>query len=153
MLSAYTILKFIHIAAAIGWIGGGIMLLMLIQQARNSGNATEMANLLGRSEALGKKFFAPMSVVVLLAGIGMAIIGGLFAAPWVSFGFLGIFVSAGLGMGYLTPKGGQLKALVEQHGLNHPEVKRLGDQMMLVSRIDTVILMLVVAAMVLKPGY
>lgn len=152
MYDLYHIMKFVHIAAAIAWIGGGIVLLMLVQRVRADGNAAEMSALLGRIEALGKGFFAPMSVAVLVAGIVMAAIGGLFAAPWVSAGFLGIFVSAGIKMGYLTPTSGKLRALIDQHGMNHPGVGRLGAQIMLVSRIDTGILMLIVAAMVFKPG-
>lgn len=152
LFDLYTIMKFVHVAAAVAWVGGGIALTLLAGQVRRDGSADELAALMGRIERFGKTFFAPLSVTVLIAGIVMAMIGGIMSAPWVSIGFLGIFVSAGIGMGYLTPRGGQLKALIERHGVQHPEVQRLGDQMLLVSRVDLVILLLIVAVMVFKPG-
>ena len=91
-------------------------------------------------------------MLVLVAGIVMASIGGIMAAPWVSFGFLGVFISAGLGMGYLTPKSRQLRQMIEARGMQDPEAVALGSRMMLISRIDLVLLVLVVAAMVFKPG-
>lgn len=152
LFDLYHVLNFLHVAAAVSWVGGGLALTLLAQQVRSNGTAEEMAALMGRIERFGKTFFAPLSVVVLVMGIGMAMIGDIMSAPWVSIGFLGIFASAGIGMGYLTPRGGQLKALIERHGVNHPEVVRLGDRMLLVSRIDLAILMLVIAVMVFKPG-
>ena len=152
MPDLYIIFKFVHIAAAVAWIGGGLALTLLIGQVRGNGTGEEMAALLTRVERFRKTYFAPLSVLVLVMGVGMAMIGGIMGAPWVSIGFLGIFVSAGIGMGYLTPKSRQLRTLIEQHGLTHPEVAQLGNQLLLVSRIDSVILMLIVAVMVFKPG-
>jgi uncharacterized membrane protein len=152
LFEPYIVMKFVHVVAAIAWVGGGLVLTMLTAQVRKDGTADELAALMGRIERFGKVFFAPLSVVVLVMGVGMGVMGGIMAAPWVSIGFLGIFISAGLGMGYLTPTSRKLRGLIQQHGLAHPEVRRLGDQMLLVSRIDIVILMLIVAVMVFKPG-
>lgn len=148
----YHVLVFVHVAAVIAWVGGDLMLTLLAQQVRGTGTAGDMTALLGRIERFSKTFFAPLSVVVLLSGLGMGIIGDILAARWISIGFLGIFVSAGIGMGYLVPKSRQLRALIDQHGVDHPEVVRLGDRMLLVSRIELTILALVIAVMAFKPG-
>ncbi len=152
MLELYTTLKFVHVLAAIAWVGGGIMLDMMIGQARRTGNQTELLALLAKTERYGKTFFSPSAVIVLVAGIAMASIGGIMSAPWVSFGFLGVFVSAGLGMGYLTPKSGVLRRMIEERGMQDAEVQALGSRLLMVSRIDLLLLVLVVAAMVFKPG-
>lgn len=152
MFDLFTVLKFLHVAAVVAWVGGDIVLTLLAQQVRSNGTAEEMTALLGRIERISKTFFAPLSVVVLVMGIGMGIIGGNMSAPWMSIGFLGVFLSAGIAMGYLTPKGRELAALIRQHGSSHPEVMRLGDRMMLVARIDLAILIVVIAVMVFKPG-
>ena len=152
MFDLYTVIKFVHVLAAIAWVGGAIMLDMLISQARRSGSQSDVLMLLAKTERYGKTFFSPSAVLVLVAGIVMASIGGIMAAPWVSFGFLGVFISAGLGMGYLTPKSRQLRQMIEARGMQDPEAVALGSRMMLVSRIDLVLLVLVVAAMVFKPG-
>ena len=152
MFDLYTVMKFVHVLAAIAWVGGAIMLDMLISQARRSGSQSDVLMLLAKTERYGKTFFSPSAVLVLVAGIVMASIGGIMAAPWVSFGFLGVFISAGLGMGYLTPKSRQLRQMIEARGMQDPEAVALGSRMMLISRIDLVLLVLVVAAMVFKPG-
>ena len=152
MFDLYTVIKFVHVLAAIAWVGGAIMLDMLISQARRSGSQSDVLMLLAKTERYGKTFFSPSAVLVLVAGIVMASIGGIMAAPWVSFGFLGVFISAGLGMGYLTPKSRQLRQMIEARGMQDPEAVALGSRMMLISRIDLVLLVLVVAAMVFKPG-
>ena len=152
MFDLYTVMKFVHVLAAIAWVGGAIMLDMLISQARRSGSQSDVLMLLAKTERYGKTCFSPSAVLVLVAGIVMASIGGIMAAPWVSFGFLGVFISAGLGMGYLTPKSRQLRQMIEARGMQDPEAVALGSRMMLISRIDLVLLVLVVAAMVFKPG-
>ena len=116
MFDLYTVIKFVHVLAAIAWVGGAIMLDMLISQARRSGSQSDVLMLLAKTERYGKTFFSPSAVLVLVAGIVMASIGGIMAAPWVSFGFLGVFISAGLGMGYLSPKSRQLRQMIEARG-------------------------------------
>jgi len=152
LFDLYTSMKFVHVMSAIAWVGGGVMLDMLIAKARREGAQAEMVSLLARTERFGKTFFSPTAILVLLSGIVMASIGDIFAAPWVSTGFLAVFISAGLGMGYLTPKSAQLRTMIEARGMKDPEVAALGSRMMLVSRIDLVILTIAVALMVFKPG-
>jgi uncharacterized membrane protein len=148
----YTTMKFVHVISAVAWVGGGIMLDMLIAKAQREGSQVELVALLGRTARFGKTFFTPTAILVLLSGIVMASIGDIFAAPWVSTGFLAIFTSAGLGIGFLGPKSGQLRAMIEARGLKDAEVQALGGRLMLVSRIDLAILAITVALMVFKPG-
>ena len=152
MFDLYTTMKFIHVLSAIAWVGGGIMLDMMISQARRAGSEAEMVALLTKTERYGKTFFSPAAVIVLIAGIVMASIGGIMAAPWVSVGFLGVFISAGLGIGYLGPKSGEVRRMIEARGLNDAGVQALGNRLTMVSRIDLLVLTIVVAAMVFKPG-
>ncbi len=133
-------------------MGGDIVLLLLATQVRSNGTAAEMSALLGRMEGFSKTFFAPLSVLVLVMGIGMAVIGGLFAAPWVSTGFLAIFASAGIGMGLLTPQARKLKAIIEARGKDDPEAISLGNRLLLWARLDVLVLVIAVAVMVFKPG-
>lgn len=153
MFDLYHVLVFVHVAAAVAWVGGGLILALLAQQVRADGAWEEMAALVVRTERFRRTFFMPASILTIMAGIGMGIIGGILSAPWISAGFLGVFASLGIEMGYLAPKGRQLQALLRRHpGVGHPEVVGLGDRMLLASRIDLAILLLILAVMVFKPG-
>ena len=152
MFDLYHVLLFVHVAAAVAWAGGGLILALLVQQVRADGTADEMTALVARTERFRKTYFMPVSIVTVTAGIGMGIIGGILAAPWIGMGFLGVFASLGIETGYQVPKGRQLQALLRQRGARHPEVVALSDRMLLAARIDLAILLLVIAAMVFKPG-
>ena len=152
MFEIYPILKFVHIAAVVCWVGGGVMLSILVEQVRRGGNADELASIISRMEWFGPRYFSPLAVVTLLAGIGLTQIGWSFSQPWVSIGFLGLIISGAIGGGYLTRKGRALKELVAARGANSAEAQAAIGQLLLAARIDLVILAIVVADMVIKPG-
>lgn len=152
MFDLYTAMKFVHVISAVAWVGGGLMLDMLIAKAQRQGSQTELVALVGHTERFGKTFFTPTAILVLASGIVMASIGDTFAAPWVSAGFLAVFISAGISMAFVGPKSRQLRGLIETRGLNDPEVRALAGRLMLVSRINLAILTITVALMVFQPG-
>ena len=55
-------------------------------------------------------------------------------------------------MAFLGPESGRIKALVEERGLDHPEVTQRTRRMLLFSRIQLLILIVAIWAMVTKPG-
>ncbi len=152
MFEIYPILKFVHIAAVICWIGGGLLLSILAEQVRRSGTAEELAALIGRMLWFGPRYFAPLSVVTLIAGIGLTQIGWAFSAPWVGLGILGLLISGAIGGAYLSRKGREILALIASDGANSASAQAAIGQLLVASRIDLVVLTLVVADMVLKPG-
>ena len=152
MFELYPVLKFIHIAAVVCWIGGGVLLSLLVEQVRRGGNAAELTSMIDRMEWFGPRYFMPLSFVTLIAGIGLTQIGWSFSQAWVSIGFTGLIVSGAIGGGYLSRKGRTLKALIASKGANSAEAQAAIGQLLMVARIDLLVLTLVVADMVLKPG-
>jgi uncharacterized membrane protein len=104
-------------------------------------------------EFIGQRLFTSASLVLLLLGIWMVIIG-----PW-SFGMTWILValvvfgsSFVLGAGFIGPESGRIGKLIEAEGPTSPEVQRRIKRIFLLSRIELAFLILVVFDMVVKPG-
>lgn len=149
----YEWLLAIHILAAILWIGGGVMLHLIFVRTRSAGDTQTLSRLLTNGEWLGKAFFGPLSGILLLAGIGLVLKGPWgFTDPWVIVGLVGFAASGLLGAVFLQKPATQAQQVLGEKGLADPEVGRLIDRVFLLSRIDTVILVLVVLDMTLKPG-
>ncbi len=149
----YELFKTIHILAAIGWVGGVIM--GQVQGARVARTQDPQRFLAYAEEQswLGKRFYAPMAVVVLVAGIAMVIISGWeFTDLWIIIGLVLFAATVTLGMAFLTPLGDKIVAGLRS---GDPEAAGVPDQVKritLLSQIDLAILVLVVINMVVKPG-
>jgi uncharacterized membrane protein len=99
------------------------------------------------------RVFMPASIVVVLAGAWMIYDGPwTMAQGWVSAG-LGLYALSFLtGIGFLGPESGRISKLTEAHGAEHPDVQRRIRRVLLISRIELIWLVAIVALMVFKPG-
>ena len=101
----------------------------------------------------GPHFFAPVSMVVLLAGIAMVIESGWeFTDAWIIFGLLGFAATFITGMAFLGPASKKVGEGMAQRGPDDPEVQKGIARLFQISRIDAIVLVLVVINMVVKPG-
>jgi uncharacterized membrane protein len=102
---------------------------------------------------LGKHYFAPVSIITLLAGIAMVIESGWeFTDAWIVIGLVLFLVTVLLGMFVLTPKSEAAVAAIRDKGMTDPDTKAKVDQLMTLSRIDLLLLVVIIADMVIKPG-
>ena len=105
------------------------------------------------AEWYGQKLFAPASGLAALFGILLVIQSAWeFKNLWIIIGIVLWLVSSVIGAMFLTPESGRLKELVQQKGMDDPEVKSRVSRITTVVRVDFVILLLIVADMVIKPG-
>lgn len=153
-MDLYEFLKTLHVIGAAAWVGGGAINLFQAARTRRSGDPALMLDFLDEAEWLGKRYFAPLAGVTALMGILMVLDLGAenFKEPWIVVGIAGFLISSFIGARYLTPESGRLRELVGQKGLDDPETKSRIDRITMVTRIDTLILVLVIADMVIKPG-
>lgn len=70
----------------------------------------------------------------------------------MTFGFVVWLLSFIAGAGYLGPESGRLGKLVDERGPDDPEYQRRISTIFLVSRIELLLLILVVLDMTVKPG-
>lgn len=147
----YEAIQTVHVLAAIIWLGGGIAvhLIFMFTPAPNRGLITPAI------ERFANTFLSGASGVALLAGIGMVAdadhIG--FTDTWILIGFAGFLISSILGGAMIGPAAKKLAAATSGEGPpDMAVVEPLSKRIMLLSRIDILVLVLVVVDMVTKPG-
>lgn len=151
-MSLYEGLLALHILSAVVWVGGGTAMQVMGTRIRASGDGTAMAVFGHQAEWMGMKVFMPASIVQLVTGIWLVIeIDYSFSEFWIAFGLFGILFSAVVGAAFLGPQSGKLGTLAAEKGFEDPETQAVLQRLVLVSRIELGILLLVVIDMAIKP--
>jgi uncharacterized membrane protein len=149
-MSYYEVLLFLHIAAAVVWLGAGFFLQMLIVRAEGSGDDGLKQGIASNSGWMAQRIFIPASLVVLVVGILLTIEGPWsFGDLWVVLGLAGYALSFLIGILFLEPQGKRIHAAMV--AAEHERAAFLIRRINAVSRIELTVLYLVVAAMALKP--
>ncbi len=147
----YDLLHFLHIAAAIIWLGAGFLLHVLVWRAERAADAPALMGVLRDVGALGNVLFVPASLATLAFGVAMVFVAGWsFTDLWIVLGLAGYAATFSIGLFVLKPRGDAIAAIVARDGITAEAVAK-GRQIVLIGRIDTVLLFLVVAVMALKP--
>jgi uncharacterized membrane protein len=151
-MSYYEVLLFLHITAAIVWIGGAIALQFLVVRAQATRDGAFMQALGASSEWLAQRLFIPSSLAVLVLGILLTIEGPwTFDTLWVDLGLAGFAVSFLVGILFLKPEGERIGEAIAAHGPASGEARFRIKRINVVQRVELVILVLVVGTMALKP--
>jgi uncharacterized membrane protein len=154
-VSYYEFLKVIHVLAAATWVGTAIssqILGMKASKAIAAGDVATMINYVEDQEMLGKKLYAPASGITLIAGILMVIDSWEFTDAWIIIGIAIFAISSAVGVLYFTPETPKLLAGLKEGKQGDPAFQAAVKKITLISRIDTLLLIAVVADMVIKPG-
>jgi uncharacterized membrane protein len=149
-MSYYEVLLFLHIAAAVVWLGSGFFLQMLVFRAGKTGDGGLMQGVASNSGWMAQRIFIPASLAVLVLGILLTIEGPWsFGDLWIVLGLAGYAFSFLTGIGFIEPEGKRIAKAMQagDQGRAAFHVNRINT----VSRIELVVLYLVVAAMALKP--
>jgi hypothetical protein len=153
-VTRYEVFLFCHLLAVAAWVGADMVLQVLAARARRAGGQP-MVTLLRDVEWLGTRYLMPAALLVV--AFGFALLGesdGAYELSqfWVSAG-LGVFIASFIaGAGFLGPESGRLGKLADEKGADDPEVQRRIRRIFLISRVELVLLVLVVFDMVAKPG-
>ena len=153
-MSGYEVLKFLHVAAVIAWVGAPVFLTVLQARLRGAGDRATLMGIGRQMEALGKGYFSPLAATTLVTGILMvATTDGLsFTDPWIVIGLTGIAATMGIGLGVITPTGKKLGEASQATPPDGPAIASLSQRITTLTIINIVILFCVVWAMITKPG-
>jgi uncharacterized membrane protein len=149
-MSYYEVLLFLHIAAAVVWLGSAFFLQLLVFRAGATGDGGLMQGVATNSGWMAQRIFIPASLAVLVLGILLTIEGPWsFGDLWIVLGLAGYAFSFLVGIGFIEPEGKRIAKAMQagDQGRAAFHVNRINT----VSRIELVVLYLVVAAMTLKP--
>lgn len=149
----YDTLKFLHVVAVIAWVGGGIYAQALGTRALREGDPARLATTATAIGDLGKRLIAPVAIASLVFGVWLVAVSEWnFTDTWIVLGLVGIAITIVTGAGFLGPEAERLGKALGERGPSDSEVGRRIRRILVISRIDLVVLLLVVADMVFKPG-
>jgi uncharacterized membrane protein len=143
-----------HILLAVVWVGSDVAIQIFVIRAKRAG-PDRMAFFAKEIEWYGTRILVPSSLLLVILGfILLHESSGAFdlGQGWVAFGFVVWLLSFIAGAGYLGPESGRLSKLVDDVGPEDPGYQRRLARIFLVSRVELVLLILVVLDMAVKPG-
>jgi uncharacterized membrane protein len=154
-VESYELWKFLHVVAAIVWLGAGVTLYLQFSYLGMRRDSEGLLKMTLMAEWMGPRVFAPASIATLVSGIIMVVTtdGLEFSEPFITIGFAGVIASLILGMGFTESRAKQYVALAEAEGHDAPGLEPIGREIGRFSLIDLVVLFFVVWAMVVKPTW
>jgi len=151
----YELLLTIHVLGAVIWVGGGTAMHILARRVLKRGDNQEIYKFSEEINKIGLRLYAPVSLILLIAGILLVNqdqSAAEFSDLWVTLGFVGWIISFLVGIGYYGPQDKKLQKLVAEKGQNDPGILQNVRQAIFVNQIELLILFLVVIDMTTKPG-
>jgi len=143
-----------HILFAVVWVGSNTAIQIFVIRATRAGG-DRVAFFAKEIEWYGTRVLIPSALILVV--LGFILLGESDGAwdlgqGWVTFGFVVWLLSFIAGAGYLGPESGRLSKLVEDRGPEDAEYQRRLSRIFLISRIELLLLVLVVLDMAVKPG-
>lgn len=151
-ISTYQWFLSVHILAAVLWVGGAFTIQLLAIRASRPDARLQLGSLASEIEWVGTRLFIPASLLLVIFGFLLIHEGNLDYQFWLVFPIVVWLASFLSGIAFLGPQSGKLGKDVEQYGADSPQALARLQRIFLVSRIELVLLLLVVLDMALKPG-
>jgi uncharacterized membrane protein len=152
--TVYNSLKFFHVLAAMTWVGSDVYAQVLATRVLRANDPDHLGVVANDIGEMGKYVITPASITVLVFAIALVWYapGWHFTDTWILIGLGGYAITLVTGAGFLGPESARLgKLAAEGHTPAEPEIQQRIRRIVMVSRIDLVVLIVVVADMVFKP--
>jgi uncharacterized membrane protein len=147
----YTLTKYVHILAAVLWVGGGFAVVLLGFLAERAKSQDDLLAIINAITKIAPRVFVPGTVIVLLTGLVMVFAGGFSWDAWIMFGIIGIIITGVIGSQILSPLAEKsMKALADGR---KDEAVALGQRLIHAAKSDYVLQFVIVYAMVAKPSW
>ena len=148
----YTFFKWIHVTAAVIWVGGAAMVQAYAFRVLATRDGRRQAEFAKDTEIVGMRVFIPSTIVLFLAAIGLMVNGHWsWGQNWTVFALIVLVLSFAVGAGFLGPESGRIAALIEAEGPESPAVGARIRRILMISRCELVVLLAVIWSMVVKP--
>jgi uncharacterized membrane protein len=152
-MTLYEVLLLAHILAAIFWVGGALAVNLLGARMQRA-EAVALAAFARQTGWMGRRIFGPSSAVVLGLGIWMVAINDAWTIGqlWIILALIGIGISGATGAVFFGPEARRISQAITTRGTDDPEARRRIRRVISLGRLDLLLLVLIVADMVIKPG-
>jgi uncharacterized membrane protein len=148
----YELLLFLHIVAAIIWLGSGLLIQILAMRAERANDVEGLRRIANDSASLSETLFIPASLATLILGVLLVLDGPWeFDMLWIVLGLAGYLGTFLTGVLVMKPGSEKIAAIMERDGGMSAEAGVEIRKLLTKGRFDTVVLYLVVAVMALKP--
>jgi uncharacterized membrane protein len=151
-MTSYEFWLFLHISAAIVWIGGAAVAQVFGLLAKRAGDPARSAAFGQDMAFIGPKVFMPAALVVLITGVILTEDGNWpWSEPFVWLGIVGWGIVAFTGFAYLTRAMKRVGARMAAEGPS-PALGTEMNRLVLLGRVLVLVLFVIVFVMVVKPG-
>jgi len=150
-MSWYEVLLFVHVAMAVIWVGGALMLMVLGLRVSAARDPKRMAEFGQDIEWVAHRVFIPGSLIAFVSGVWMVFIddfGFGFRDDWIVLGLLLYAATFLAGLLFLGPESGRIGKLTAE---GSPEAPARTLRLIFLARLDLVLLFLIVYVMTVKP--
>lgn len=152
-MTLYEMLVIVHVVAAAVWIGGGVTISLLAARAwasRDDGTVIELSRI---GDYVGSRMFGPAALVLLGAGVWATSEGNWeYGDAWVSIGFAGWIAGFLIALAWHRTEGERIRAAVADGGASGARARQVATTGMVIGLVELALLIVVVWAMVAKPG-
>jgi uncharacterized membrane protein len=152
-LTLYELLLFVHVAAAVIWVGGGAMIQFFGLRVLAANDPNRLAQFGGDVERIGNRALVASSFVALLSGFALVWESDFWTIgeDWIIIGLILFAVTFLAGAGFFGPESGRIKKVIETQGVEAAQgrIKRL----LVLTRIDLIVLFLIIFDMSVKPSF
>ncbi len=150
-VSAYQWYLAVHILTAVIWVGGAHAIQLFAARILKGGDPDRLAGFAKDVEWIGTRVFTPSSLLLLVFGFLLVSEADIGYPFWVVFGIAVFAYSFLSGILFLGPESGRIGKLVDERGAADPEVQRRIKRILVFSRLELLLLVLVVIDMAIKP--
>ncbi len=151
---SYTLFKALHVIAIVIWVGGDVTLttLGIVFERRGDGETLAVLGKLG--SWIGVRVYTPAAFAVFAFGVALIEQGGWgWGVAWIDLALAGWALATGVGVLFVGPELGRIDRAAAEHGPESDEVARRVRRLFTVFRFDTVLLILIVLDMTVKPTF
>lgn len=152
MLGWYGILKVVHVLSVVVWIGAATAFAAVTARLLRASDRATLAGFLPQSIKFFQTMGGPSSLLVLLTGIAMVIVGKIGFRPlWVSWGFAGMLLHFVFGAVVMRKRTMNLAAAVSATPADEARIAHAGRSVRVATLLYLLITTSVIVVMVLKP--
>jgi hypothetical protein len=138
-----------------GWAAGATLTILAVMTLGMK-DPLRVAQFARQAGMIGERLYTPMSLIVLLFGIGLMTNDQSpwqWDMTWVQIALAGWALSFFVGLLWIRPTAAKLAKVIEANGPEDAEAQAIIKRILLITRLDVILLLFIVFVMTAKPWW